>query len=328
MRPAAAVSVGLNHVGYGQPGFNGYTGGTVKADARLYSVKDAYATKRIMTGEHQHRLVTDRIPNGELHKGLPLCFQGQSSGANNCGRISRIVPVARIEGKIHKESVCIEERLRSGDSGGPVYFVRNNGTARAAGIASWGGIRPRKPRVLLENAQHPQPVWRSVADREESMRAARTIGMVVLLSAAVGGVGCRDGEPTKGTTVFEDATVAKGLRLHVTADGIDGRRQVEAKVRVMRDVKWGQKAPYATLFRRAGDGAWQPEARVNALPSKAPVESPDAPVHPDALGIAEDMRLALPRLDSGVYLLEQQVQVTFVDGDGYRGPLTTVHRVK
>lgn len=132
-------SSGDRRIGKGLPGGNGYKGRDTIADARIYSMRDRYATRRIYVNPGAHRLVTDKLRNGNLFRGLNLCFQGTTSGSDNCGPIRLFVKVAKIgpPGTKVRESVCITPNARLGDSGGPVYLVRRNGTASAAGMISF-----------------------------------------------------------------------------------------------------------------------------------------------------------------------------------------------
>lgn len=94
------------------------------------------ATKRIYTGGTGHRGVTERIHAGGFRRGRSICFQGLASGTNNCGRIEHKYAKRKVDGLVFRQLVCIDEPTDTGDSGGPVYDVRDDDSARAAGIVS------------------------------------------------------------------------------------------------------------------------------------------------------------------------------------------------
>jgi hypothetical protein len=78
-----------------------------------------------------------------LQTGTRVCFQGVSSDNNNCG----YVEATDIQQPFNKDGIVKEIRniwsmrfpVIRGDSGGPVYHVRDDGTAMPAGIVTGGG---------------------------------------------------------------------------------------------------------------------------------------------------------------------------------------------
>lgn len=113
------------------------------ADVARFQVSDADITHLIYTDPGSSREVTSEYSNSSLVSNLDLCFQGASSGGANCGSInangdhmdSYSDPVYGTVTLNH--AWCTDINVIGGDSGGPVYHVRNDGSAIAAGSVSF-----------------------------------------------------------------------------------------------------------------------------------------------------------------------------------------------
>lgn len=114
------------------------TGPGDRADALRIDLEGREAGRRVHTGPSSHRGVTALIDGGGFDKGRRLCFQGDTSGSHNCGRIS--FKIAGTSSSGTRDLVCFAEPSAFGDSGGPVYDPRPDKTARAAGIVK--GFNP------------------------------------------------------------------------------------------------------------------------------------------------------------------------------------------
>jgi len=81
------------------------------------------------------RYTMDTLGNGDH-----LCFQGITSDNNNCGDVQYSnVNIKDNEGHLVHHMFGIDYPCAGGDSGGPVYHVRDDGTAKAAGVAKGTG---------------------------------------------------------------------------------------------------------------------------------------------------------------------------------------------
>lgn len=132
---------------------NRYNGqNPVTADVASYTLENDHATRRIYTGgDLGHRTVTKRFDSHGWSYETSLCFQGATSGAHNCGVIESFISRTDIpvgvdpngipKYKTYRDVICFAASDRSdpGDSGGPVYKVRADESAKAAGIV-WGHI--------------------------------------------------------------------------------------------------------------------------------------------------------------------------------------------
>lgn len=116
-----------------------------QADAARVKIPEVHARPpRVFTGGGGHRSVTGKYGNDALIIGLRLCFQGASSGADNCGNIVRRdvdLPPGCADNHCWSlnHAWCIDFAGLGGDSGGPVYHVRDDGSARAAGLVHGDG---------------------------------------------------------------------------------------------------------------------------------------------------------------------------------------------
>lgn len=99
----------------------------------------AQVTSRLFVANNRHRAVTGKYQNKDLKIGTRLCFQGAKSGNDNCGDVNRAGKKVRIRGRTWlNQEWCAKPAFggpgQGGDSGGPVYHVNSNQSAKAAGI--------------------------------------------------------------------------------------------------------------------------------------------------------------------------------------------------
>lgn len=84
-----------------------------------------------------HYAVNQKYSNAEMGPGLSLCFEGITSGSDNCGPIVRANQTVCCDGYGHAYVyTCIAFPPQPGDSGGPVYKLRGDLTAAVAGMLS------------------------------------------------------------------------------------------------------------------------------------------------------------------------------------------------
>lgn len=128
-------------------GTNGYYGNNpVKADVSRYWIPASARTAAIFTGGGGHRTVKSSISHNGLTNGRMLCFQGAISGNDNCEVINYSEGRYVDGNKRFRPVWCIAFGGAPGDSGGPMYEVRRDGEANAAGgvfslahIKGWDG---------------------------------------------------------------------------------------------------------------------------------------------------------------------------------------------
>jgi hypothetical protein len=128
----------------GAPGGNTYVDNT-DSDAVRIAITSLQLTNRINTGANIHRTVqAPRYQREDLIIGLHLCFNAVASGGV-CGDIVQREFSANDTdtGITHDHLFEMDGDTNPGDSGGPVYGVRSNGTARPAGLVmGFAGFTP------------------------------------------------------------------------------------------------------------------------------------------------------------------------------------------
>jgi len=122
------------------------------SDAARFFIPALSQTDDIYTGGvNGHRDVAGQLNNAGLTAGTRLCYQGVTSGNNNCGNIRADwvdqAVTLNVDGVDHviNHSWCIDWDARPGDSGGPVYRVNANESATAAGIVSFILVESEDP---------------------------------------------------------------------------------------------------------------------------------------------------------------------------------------
>lgn len=122
------------------PGLNSYySPQPINSDAVRFYIPPSAKTNRIyVAGTGVHRILkSPRYLSSALVAGTRLCFQGITSGNNNCGEVNRGGAYFTDQNGVQHEHVwTINFPAFKGDSGGPVYGVRSDGSAKAAGIVS------------------------------------------------------------------------------------------------------------------------------------------------------------------------------------------------
>ncbi len=119
--------------------FNSYhSAGTVWADTSLFSLSArGFPGWPVVHAQATHHALSGVFHNSQMSAGLVLCFEGISSDGGNCGPVVRSNQVVCCDGGGHAYVyTCINHPPSPGDSGGPVYKVRGDLTATAAGILS------------------------------------------------------------------------------------------------------------------------------------------------------------------------------------------------
>jgi hypothetical protein len=118
---------------------NGYQGvPTVIGDASLYSLSAAgWPSWPAVITDWGHYGVSQKFSNAEMAPGLSLCFEGVTSGSDNCGPVVRANQTVCCDGGGHAfVFTCIAFPPLPGDSGGPVCKWRGDNTAIVAGMLS------------------------------------------------------------------------------------------------------------------------------------------------------------------------------------------------
>lgn len=114
-----------------------YASNPVNSDAFRFTIPSSAKSNRVFVDGSStvHRtLKSPRFTVPDLKLGVRLCFQGITSGNNNCGVIvAENAAMTDTAGVIHY-AWEIDYPAQPGDSGGPVYSVNSDGTARAAGV--------------------------------------------------------------------------------------------------------------------------------------------------------------------------------------------------
>lgn len=144
------VWVGAHYLA--RPGKNPYRESTVNdADAMRYGLPSSSDMSDDIFVNGTRRLNRDlqapRHTVRSLKTAVKVCFQGTTSDNNNCGAIRfRDQNVKDDEGHVVRHVYVMDYPCQGGDSGGPVYSIRSNGSAKAAGVvkgsigASWCGF--------------------------------------------------------------------------------------------------------------------------------------------------------------------------------------------
>lgn len=139
----AGITIGADYLS--RSGMNSYWASSpANSDALRYTVPSSASwSPKILVGEGSYRWVTSpRYTMDTLQEGTSLCFQGVVSDNNNCGTIQRgAVNVGIIDeedNRITYHTFGINYAAQSGDSGGPVYHVNTDGSAKPAGIVAAG----------------------------------------------------------------------------------------------------------------------------------------------------------------------------------------------
>lgn len=83
---------------------------------------------QIERGDQAPLTVAGSVPTGRLVAGLPVCFAGRVSGADQCGALDSFTR--------RDTQRCTDVRARKGDSGGPVYYPAHDGFTRAMGVVA------------------------------------------------------------------------------------------------------------------------------------------------------------------------------------------------
>jgi hypothetical protein len=118
---------------------NGFQGHRwVMADAALVSMSArGWSVSRKIHSAGPHRFAVARYRNSQIAVGLGLCFEGLTSGSNNCGRVVRANQwICCDAGGRSFYYSCLSYPSRPGDSGGPVYRPVTRDRAAAAGMVS------------------------------------------------------------------------------------------------------------------------------------------------------------------------------------------------
>lgn len=122
------------------------------SDAARFFIPSVAQTDDVYTGGvNGHRDVNGQINNAGLVAGTRLCYQGITSGNNNCGNIRNdwvdLAVTLEVDGVNHtiNHTWCIDWDARPGDSGGPVYRVNADNSATAAGIVSFIIVESQNP---------------------------------------------------------------------------------------------------------------------------------------------------------------------------------------
>lgn len=122
------------------------------SDAARFFIPALAQTDDIYTGGvNGHRDVAGQLNNAGLVAGTRLCYQGITSGNNNCGNIRNdwvdLAVTLEVDGVNHtiNHTWCINWDARPGDSGGPVYRVNADNSATAAGIVSFILVESEDP---------------------------------------------------------------------------------------------------------------------------------------------------------------------------------------
>ena len=135
------VSIGTTYIsGVGTNAF--YRSDPTNSDSSRFFVSSNRTSwpPRVMTGPNGHRTVRGRWTNDAINNGSRLCFQGFTSGADNCGTVvyDDIRVTTRARGDIPSRTVnhlwCIDFPSEGGDSGGPYYHVNADQSGTAVGI--------------------------------------------------------------------------------------------------------------------------------------------------------------------------------------------------
>lgn len=137
---AADIYIGNDYLS--RSGQNSYWAATTSnSDALRYTVPSGHSWQpKILVGSGSYRWVTSpAYTPSTLQQGVNLCFQGITSDNNNCGNIVRRDQSSRdSRGRTTKHLYFINFTGKGGDSGGPMYHVNSNGTAKPAGIVVGG----------------------------------------------------------------------------------------------------------------------------------------------------------------------------------------------
>lgn len=140
---ADKISIGNDYLS--RSGINSYRGPMQNSsDAMRYSLADgADRDDNIFVNgsSNQYRdLQPPRYTMDTLDVGDHLCFQGVTSNNGNCGNVRYAnVNVKDDEGHVVSHQFVIDYPCAGGDSGGPMYHVRSDGTAMAAGVVKGAG---------------------------------------------------------------------------------------------------------------------------------------------------------------------------------------------
>lgn len=109
------------------------------SDSAIFRVSYDDATRgRVLVADGKYRDVTGKFTRKGLKNGTRLCFQGISSDNNNCGPINATnVEYRDGNDPVIERAFCLKHKGERGDSGGAVYQVKKDRSAKAAGIASY-----------------------------------------------------------------------------------------------------------------------------------------------------------------------------------------------
>jgi hypothetical protein len=148
-----ADSVYVGNTYMARSGMNSYRATEpVNSDAMRYSIPSedlgtrAQYTRIFVNGSGTsssptyRKVVSPVYTVSNLIVGTKLCFQGRTSGANNCGLVDKvnISKTTDTAGESTQHVWRMKYPPQHGDSGGPVYHVNADGRARPAGVVMAG----------------------------------------------------------------------------------------------------------------------------------------------------------------------------------------------
>lgn len=134
------VSIGSHYLSHA--GMNTFVGhSSFSSDSMRYSIPGNNGSRLMLVGGSTssptyRKVMGPRFTMTTLKKGVRVCFQGINSGNNNCGNVSKPDAKYTYNGKTMNHMFTMGVGSYPGDSGGPVYHVRPDGTAQVAGITT------------------------------------------------------------------------------------------------------------------------------------------------------------------------------------------------
>ncbi len=134
------VHIGDNYLS--RSGMNSYVGKSESnSDAMSYTLPDESHRDDNMFVDGDtidyRDLQPPRYTMDTLDQGDRLCFQGITTGSNNCGTVVHTDLNTNPTGPGSnplRHQFTLSHGCAAGDSGGPVYHVRDDGTAKAGGV--------------------------------------------------------------------------------------------------------------------------------------------------------------------------------------------------